>query len=142
LRCDPTVWAATAAGKLDAEMTSLFLRIDLNAEAQIGPGKIELLERIAESGSISAAGRSMSMSYRRAWELVEELNGIFGRPVVHRRVGGKSGGGTDLTPLGYLIVGRYRAIEKAAEQVSQAHLAALQAELRGKKNATKKAPRT
>jgi molybdate transport system regulatory protein len=97
-----------------------------------------LLERIAENGSISAAGRSMGMSYRRAWELVEEMNGIFGRPLVLRRAGGKAGGGTDLTPLGYLVVGRFRAIEKAAEQASRAHLAALLGELRGKKNAVKK----
>ncbi len=61
-------------------MPSLSLRIDLDPGGRIGPGKIELLEKIAAFGSISAAGRAMDMSYRRAWELVEELNTIFGKP--------------------------------------------------------------
>src|SRR5262245_43156532 len=113
---------------------SLFVRIDLNSDGQIGPGKVELLEQISESGSISAACRAMGMSYRRAWELVEELNEIFGRPVVEPRTGGKSGGGAELTPLGYLVIGRYRAIQKAVERASTAHLSALQAEIRAKKS--------
>ena len=114
-------------------MVSLFLRIDLNTQDHIGPGKIELLEQIAERGSIAAAGRAMSMSYRRAWELVEQLNTIFGRPVVRSRTGGKSGGGAELTSLGYLIVGPYRAIQKAAEQASMSHVSALQAEIQAKR---------
>jgi molybdate transport system regulatory protein len=114
-------------------MASLFLRIDLNAHGQIGPGKVELLENISERGSIAAAGRALGMSYRRAWELVEELNTTFGRPVVQSRTGGKSGGGAELTPLGYLIVGRYRALQKAVDQASQAHLSAIQAELKSKR---------
>src|SRR5215469_5533730 len=114
-------------------MVSLFVRIDLNSHGQIGPGKIDLLELISERGSISAAGRAMGMSYRRAWELVEELNSTFGRPLVESRAGGKAGGGADLTPLGYLVVGRYRAIQKAVEQASHGHLSALQAEIHAKR---------
>ena len=114
-------------------MVSLFLRIDLNSHGQIGPGKIDLLEQISERGSISAAGRAMGMSYRRAWELVEELNAIFGRPLVQSRAGGKAGGGADLTPLGHFVVGRYRALQEAVEQASHGHLSALQAEIRAKR---------
>jgi molybdate transport system regulatory protein len=114
-------------------MASLFVRIDLNSHGQIGPGKITLLEQISERGSIAAAGRALGMSYRRAWELVEELNTTFGRPVVQSRTGGKAGGGAELTPLGYLIVGRYRALQKAVDRASEAHLSAIQAELKAKR---------
>jgi molybdate transport system regulatory protein len=114
-------------------MASLFLRIDLNSHGHIGPGKIDLLEQISERGSIAAAGRAMSMSYRRAWELVEEMNVTFGRPVVQSRTGGKAGGGAELTALGYLVLGRYRAMQKAAERASQGHIEAIQAELRSKR---------
>src|ERR1700744_5402986 len=110
-------------------MLSLSLRIDLGPESRIGPGKIELLERIAAFGSIAAAGRSMDMSYRRAWQLVEELNSIFGKPVVERQVGGRRGGGAKLTELGLALIARFRAIERAATEVAQTHLTALQSEV-------------
>ena len=100
-------------------MPSLSLRIDLDRETRIGPGKIELLETIAACGSISAAGREMGMSYRRAWDLVEALNQVFGKPVVVRQVGGKSGGGAHLTALGLALVAHYRAIEQAASAAAQ-----------------------
>jgi molybdate transport system regulatory protein len=110
-------------------MASLSLRINLDPEGRIGPGKIELLERIASFGSISAAGRSMDMSYRRAWELVEELNSIFGKPVVERQTGGKNGGGARLTTFGLALIARFRAIEQAAEKAAETHLSALQTEI-------------
>src|SRR3546814_6440202 len=65
-------------------MISLSLRVDIDPHGRIGPGKIKLLEQIGALGSISAAGRSMSMSYKRAWALVDELNRCFGRAVVAR----------------------------------------------------------
>ena len=110
-------------------MPSLSLRIDVAPETRIGPGKIELLEKIAAFGSISAAGREMGMSYRRAWDLVEDLNRVFGKPMVERQVGGKSGGGAHLTALGLALVSQYRAIEQAAAEAARPHLAALQAEI-------------
>ena len=70
-------------------MPCLSLRIYLDPGGRIGPGKIELLEKIGSLGSISAAGRAMGMSYRRAWELVEETNRIFGKPVATRQIGGR-----------------------------------------------------
>ena len=107
-------------------MASLSVRISLDPGGRIGPGKIDLLEEIAACGSISGAGRAMAMSYRRAWELVEEMNTMFATPVVERQVGGKNGGGATLTPLGLSLVTRYRAIEKAAQEVARGHLDQLQ----------------
>lgn len=125
-KCDRVVSRHSQAA---AAMPSLSLRINLDPDARIGPGKIELLEQIASLGSIAAAGRAMGMSYRRAWELVEELNGVFGKPVVARQTGGKHGGGATLTPLGLALVTRFRAIERAAAQAAEIHLAALQNEV-------------
>ncbi len=110
-------------------MASLSLRIDLDPTGRIGPGKIELLEKIAAFGSISAAGRAMDMSYRRAWELVQEINAMFGQPVIERQAGGRHGGGARLTPLGLAVVARFRAIEQAAAEAANIHLSALQAEV-------------
>lgn len=110
-------------------MPTLSLRIDLDSDGRIGPGKIELLEKIAAFGSISAAGRAMDMSYRRAWELVEELNSIFGKAVVESQTGGRKGGGARLTVLGLALIARYRAIERAAIEAAAPHLKALQDEI-------------
>ena len=65
-------------------MPHLSIRIDFDQEGRLGPGKVALLERIASEGSISAAGRSMNMSYKRAWELVAEINQSFTEPLVTR----------------------------------------------------------
>ncbi len=111
-------------------MPSLSLRINLDPQGRIGPGKIELLEQIAALGSIAAAGRAMGMSYRRAWELVEEIDGLFGAPVVDRQTGGKRGGGAQLTRLGLSLVARFRAVERAAAEAAKSHLAAIQGEVR------------
>jgi molybdate transport system regulatory protein len=110
-------------------MPSLTLRINLDPEGRIGPGKIELLEKIAALGSISAAGRAMGMSYRRAWNLVDELEEIFGAPAATGQTGGKHGGGATLTPLGLALITKYRAIEQAALDAARADLDALQAQV-------------
>src|SRR5215470_2658809 len=88
----------------------LSIRLDLVSGARIGPGKIAVLEEIARSGSISAAGRALRMPYRRIWKLVEELDHSFGSPAVETAAGG-SGGGTVLTRAGKAVIERYRAIE-------------------------------
>lgn len=110
-------------------MPSLSLRINLDPDGRIGPGKIELLEQIAAFGSISAAARAMEMSYKRAWDLVEEMNRLFGKPLVAAQTGGKHGGGAQLTALGLSVVSRFRAIERAAAAAAQQQLSALQAEI-------------
>lgn len=89
------------------------LRIDVDHEAAIGPGKIALLEAIAETGSISAAARKLEMSYRRAWLLVEDINGRMRAPAVTRAKGGTRGGASDLTETGRKLVELYRKLEKA-----------------------------
>ena len=103
----------------------LSIRVDLASGVRIGPGKIAVLEEIARSGSISAAGRALRMSYRRTWELVEDLNRGLGSPVVATAAGGSGGGGTSLTPVGAALVERYRAIEKDAEAAARKHIEAL-----------------
>jgi molybdate transport system regulatory protein len=116
-------------------MPQLSIRIDFDDEGRLGPGKVALLERIAREGSISAAGRSMSMSYKRAWELVSEINESFNEPLVEAQTGGKSGGGAVLTPRGRELVRHYRAIERKALSATAAHLKALQAISRSRRRA-------
>lgn len=109
-------------------MPSLSIRVDLSPGRRIGPGKIALLEQIRAHGSIAAGGRAMEMSYKRAWDLVEELNGMFGQPLVAARTGGPHGGGASLTTAGQAVVTGFRAIELAASEAAEPYLAALQRE--------------
>ena len=109
---------------------ALSLRIDLPG-GRIGPGKIALLEAIAQQGSISAAGRALGMSYRRAWELVDAMNGIAGTTVVQASPGGARGGGALLTEAGAALVADYRAIERAAQRAAETRLAALARRTKG-----------
>lgn len=94
--------------------THLSIRIDLASGNRIGPGKIALLEAIRSTGSISAAARSIGMSYRRAWLLVEEINQTLREPAVRAETGGARGGGAVVTPVGKRMVDLYRAIEVQA----------------------------
>jgi molybdate transport system regulatory protein len=107
-------------------MARLTLRVELERDEAVGPGKVRLLELIAEHGSIAAAGRAMNMSYRRAWLLVDELNRMFARALVAKTHGGAQGGGAALTALGREVIARYRAIERIAESAAAPHLRALQ----------------
>jgi molybdate transport system regulatory protein len=103
----------------------LSIRLDLASGAKIGPGKVAVLEEIGRSGSISAAGRVLRMSYRRTWELVEDLNRSLGTPVVETAAGGSGGGGAVLTQAGKAIIERYRAIEMDTALAARKHLLAL-----------------
>jgi molybdate transport system regulatory protein len=107
----------------------LSVRIDLDAKDRIGPGKIQLLENIRDHGSISAAGRAMDMSYKRAWDLVDEINRICRHAAVAPQTGGKNGGGAMLTPFGAALVERYRKIERDATRAVRKDLAALQTDI-------------
>jgi molybdate transport system regulatory protein len=113
-----------------AEGGLLSLRIDLPS-GRIGPGKIRLLEAIGREGSISAAGRALGMSYKRAWDLVDALNRLAGTPVVEASPGGHRGGGAMLTEAGRDLVADYRAIERAASRAAGSRLAALQRRMGG-----------
>ena len=113
-----------------AALPVLSIRIDLDPEGRVGPGKIRLLENIHSCGSISAAGRAMEMSYKRAWDLVDEINRICGQAAVSRQTGGKNGGGALLTPFGLSLVERYRRIEVTAEAAVRTELKALSTEIK------------
>jgi molybdate transport system regulatory protein len=110
-------------------MAKLTLRVEFGPETAIGPGKARLLELVRDKGSISAAGRAMGMSYRRAWLLIDDLNHCFDEPVVTTKLGGKSGGGAQLTPLGEAVITHYRAMENEAEAAVSVRLQDLQARL-------------
>lgn len=86
-------------------------RIDFPEKSRLGRGKIQLLEHIRSTGSISAAGRAMDMSYRRAWQLVDALNAMFSEPSVISQRGGKQGGGAVVTPFGEELISRFHAME-------------------------------
>lgn len=107
-------------------MTRLTLRLDFGNGSQIGPGKIRLLEAIAQTGSIAAAGRSLGMSYRRAWVLVDEVNRAFQQPAVAGQTGGSGGGGTALTDWGRELVTLYRAIEADSQTANATSLARME----------------
>ena len=107
----------------------LSVRIDLDAGGRIGPGKIQLLENIRKFGSISAAGRAMEMSYKRAWDLVDEINRVCRRAAVERQTGGKNGGGAVLTPFGISLIARYRKIERDALGAVRKDLQALKTDI-------------
>ena len=101
------------------------VRIYRDDTIDIGPGKVQLLEGIAETGSISAAARQLDMSYRRAWQLVVQMNSALAAPAVQTAKGGAHGGGASLTAIGVSIVTHYRSMETAARNATAADLAAL-----------------
>ncbi|ABC92817.1 molybdenum-binding transcriptional regulator-repressor protein (molybdenum transport associatedprotein) [Rhizobium etli CFN 42] len=103
------------------------LRISFPNEHRLGHGKMELLEHICATGSISAAGRAMDMSYRRAWLLVSEMNRMFSEQVVEPQRGGQKGGGAALTPFGEELLARFRRMEKTVRESLAEDLAWLEA---------------
>lgn len=108
----------------------LRIRIVFGEEAMLGPGKADLLERIGQTGSIAAAGRSMSMSYKRAWSLVEEMNRAFRAPLVESTRGGPQGGGAQLTEAGRTVLANYRRLEEIMAEAGAARIGLLQSMLR------------
>jgi molybdate transport system regulatory protein len=108
----------------------LRLRIVFGDDAMLGPGKADLLEHIRDTGSIAAAGRRMKMSYKRAWMLVEEMNGAFRDPVVESTRGGARGGGARLTEAGETVLANYRKLEEIMAEAGAARIGLLQSMLR------------
>jgi molybdate transport system regulatory protein len=111
------------------DMVELSIRIDFAPGQRLGPGKVRLLEQIAAHGSIAAGGRALGMSYKRAWDLVDEMNTIFGAPVVAPRSGGQKGGGATLTDLGARLVEKYREVEKLSVQSTKSLMDAIEKEV-------------
>jgi molybdate transport system regulatory protein len=116
---------ARISGQRTPGKTSLHLRIDFGDERSIGPGKVRLLELINETGSISAAGRALAMSYRQAWLLIDELNRMFREPAVVAQSGGGGGGGAMVTETGNDIIRLYREMERRAYGASNAEIRSL-----------------
>ena len=106
------------------------IRVVFGPDEMIGPGKAELLEHIAETGSIAAAGRAMGMSYKRAWQLVETMNAMFREPLVTSTRGGAKGGGAVVTETGKAVLDDYRGLETEARRAGAAHILRLQGRLR------------
>jgi len=102
------------------------LRVTLSEDAYLGPGRADLLEFIAQAGSISAAGKRMGMSYKRAWDLVKAMNAGFG-PLVETSRGGSEQGGARLTPAGQQVLGHYRAMQDKTRAAIAADVEALRA---------------
>lgn len=108
----------------------LQLRIFFGDDAMLGPGKADLIELISDTGSISAAGREMKMSYKRAWMLVEEMNAAFRDPLVESTRGGPGGGGARVTGAGLAMLQLYRAIEETAARAAAEDIMTLKSMLR------------
>lgn len=115
----------TRAMDPEANTPRLRLRIVFDGRDMIGPGKAELLERVARCGSIAAAGREMGMSYKRAWELVGTLNAMFRDPLVDSTRGGPGGGGAVLTDTGRAVLDLYRGLEADAARAGATQITAL-----------------
>ena len=92
------------------------LRVMFGAEIAIGPGKAELLEAIAATGSISAAGKRLGISYRRTWLLVDTMNRCFREAVVSSATGGMGGGGAEVTAFGRRVLASYRAMQSRVDR--------------------------
>jgi molybdate transport system regulatory protein len=93
-------------------------RVDFGSRCSVGVGKVELLEGIARTGSLSQAAREMRMSYRRAWLLLEDMNLSFDQPVARASVGGRGGGGVVLTSFGTRLVAGYRRLESSLQPLA------------------------
>ena len=115
-----------------APVHKLHIRLDFGGRVALGPGKVRLMELIAENGSITAAGRAMAMSYRRAWLLAEEINAAFAEPLIVTQAGGRGGGGATLSDRGRDIIERYRRIEATTLAANGADIAAVKKALREK----------
>lgn len=116
------------------------IRIYCGEEIAMGPGKADLLEAIREHGSISAGGRALGMSYRRAWLLVDAMNRCWNEPLVATSPGSAHGGGARVTPFGEEVLSRYRAQQGRLSEAAQgAEMKALIAAMRARPRASQKA---
>jgi molybdate transport system regulatory protein len=100
-------------------------RVQIKHAVAIGPGKADVLQGIADTGSLAEAGRQLGMSYQRVWSLVESMNRDFIAPLVDKQRGGASGGGATLTTTGQQVLAAYRAIEHDAQRAVRKRLPAL-----------------
>lgn len=100
------------------------LWMERSGESILGPGRLELLEAIDRCHSISAAARTLGMSYRRAWLLVDSINRAAGEVLVRRQTGGRDGGGAELTPRAHAAIAAYRTLQARIQKTAASPLAA------------------
>jgi molybdate transport system regulatory protein len=103
------------------------LRIDFGPSCSLGPGKIALLEAIADTGSLSQAARQHRMSYRRAWLLLADVNASFAEAATQSATGGRGGGGMRLTPFGKRLIAQFRSLERSVGTLGARRLETLAA---------------
>jgi len=106
------------------------LRVKCGRNAMLGPGRVQLLELIAETGSLRSAAARMEMAYLTAWKHVQVLNARFRSPVVASQRGGRAGGGAALTPMGRRVVGLYHQLEARSHAAMEKKLREFQALLK------------
>jgi molybdate transport system regulatory protein len=111
------------------------LRVSWRDAIALGPGKVQLLALIRETGSIRDAAERMRMSYMRAWLLIRTMNQCFKGPLVKAVRGGRGGGGAELTPAGNRALELYQRMEKAALDATQADWRVLRKLLRDTRKA-------
>lgn len=109
----------------DTAVLKVKVQILLGGAIAIGPGKADLLEAVASTGSIAAAGRALGFSYRRTRDMIDTLNACWRVPLIETVKGGRKGGGTWLTPAGEAVLQRYRKLDAAVQRTAQAHGAQL-----------------
>ena len=116
---------STSPSKASAPVAKFRLRVSIGDVIAVGPGKVTLLEAIAQTGSITAAAKSLDMSYRRAWMLLDELNRALKAPAVDSAKGGQHGGGSALTDTGRELIVLYRRVEATAASACEDDLSRL-----------------
>jgi molybdate transport system regulatory protein len=84
------------------------LRIVNDDEPIFGPGRLQLLEHIEQTGSINQAAKNMGMSYKKAWQMISSMNEHAQKPLILTQTGGNSGGGAVITPEGKILMNYYR----------------------------------
>lgn len=121
--------SSTASPPDSSPRLKLHARLMSGQDIILGPGKADLLDAILSEGSISAAAKSMGLSYRRAWLMVDTMNKGFREPLVAASQGGRRGGGASVTPFGQTILADYRALQDDLEAVADRHYQNLKAYL-------------
>lgn len=95
------------------------LRLDFGPAQGLGPGKVGLLEELRRTESLSAAAKSLGMSYRRAWVLLQSMNSLFDEPLALTSKGGRGGGGgVELTTRGRETIAAFRRAEQQAPRAA------------------------
>lgn len=115
------------------------LRLQIKHGIAIGPGKADLLEAIAATGSINEACKLLKMSYRGGWALIQSMNAHFVGPLVEKSKGGATRGGATLTPLGAEVLELYRLMERQAVDAIRPGVAKLESVLKPSESTSNRA---